>query len=75
MAFVEALCDVDPETRQAAVEVLSKAEDHVVAECSGGSSAGLDGPVLRRFFTGTFLIQQILRFDFGSSAGPEQMRR
>lgn len=34
---------MDPETRQAAVEVLSKAEVHVVAECSGGSSAGLDG--------------------------------
>lgn len=47
MAFVEALSDVDPETRQAAVEVLSKAEVHVVAECSGGSSAGLDGPLLR----------------------------
>lgn len=44
---MEALSDVDPETRQAAVEVLSKAEVHVVAECSGGSSAGLDGPLLR----------------------------
>jgi len=31
----KALSDVDPETRQAAVEVLSKAEVHVVAECSG----------------------------------------
>lgn len=34
----EALCDVDPETREAAVQVLSQAEvDHVVADCLGAS--------------------------------------
>lgn len=32
----KALCDVDPETREAALEVLSKAEvDYVLAECAG----------------------------------------
>lgn len=32
----EALCDVDPETREAAVQVLSQAEvDHIVADCLG----------------------------------------
>lgn len=54
----EALCDVDPETREAAVQVLSQAEvDHVVADCLGASGLARSGRHLAgrcaTFFLGT----------------------